>query len=101
MVTLEDIKNEQDKTYNDPQTDRKLTDIMRRADSKIRKYVGIDEKTEFNPEEDSLFINLCRYMDNKVEEMFEGDYQHAINEARAVRMVEAMASAEEDGENDN
>lgn len=101
MVTLEDVKNELDITYDDPQTDRKLTGIMRRAESKIRKYTGIDEETELNPEEDELIINYCRYAFNNALEMFETNYQHAINEARAVRTVEAMASAEEDGENGN
>lgn len=99
MVTLEDLKNELDITYNDPQTDRKLTGIMRRAESKIRKYTGIDEETELNPEEDELFINYCRYAFNNALEMFETNYQREINEARAVRMVEAMAAAEEDGKN--
>lgn len=101
MVTLEDIKNELDITYNDPQTDRKLTGIMRRAESKVRKYVGIDEGTELNPEEDELLINYCRYAFNNALEMFETNYQREINEARAVRMVEAMASAEEDSKNGN
>lgn len=101
MVTLEELKNELDITYNDPLTDRKLTGIMRRAESKIRKYVGIDDSTELNAEEDELFINYCRYAFNNALEMFETNYQRAINEARAVRMVEAMASAEEDSKNGN
>lgn len=98
MLSLEEVKNELDKTYDDPLTDRKLTAIMRRAESKVRKYVGIDDSTEFNAEEDELFINYCRYADNNALDMFEVNFQREINEARAVRMVEAMASAEEGGE---
>lgn len=99
MISLEDVKNELDVTYDNPQTDRKLTGILCRAESKIRKYTGISDDTDFNPEEEELIINYCRYAYNNALEMFEANFQREINEARAVREVEAALLEESEAEN--
>lgn len=98
MLSLEDVKNELDITFDDPRNDRKITAIMRRAESKIRKYVGVDEETELNLEEEALIVNYCRYDYNNALEMFETNFQREINEARSVRVVEAALTEESEGE---
>lgn len=98
MLSLEDVKNELDITFDDPRNDRKISAILRRAESKVRKYVGINEETELNLEEEALIINYCRYEYNSALEMFEKNFQCEINEARSVREVEAAFAEESEGE---
>lgn len=101
-MTLEMLKNELDITWDDPQTDRKLSDILRRAESTLNEYAG--EPIDFTDEttwEAQLLLDCCRYMWNHAFEDFETNFRAQLISLRAKRQVRDYAASESNAETED
>lgn len=94
MLTLDDVKNYLNITYEDEDVNSKLSGIMTRADYKIRDLVAAAADAELTPSEEQLVLDLCRYIFNDAAEDFEKNFQGDINGARGKRQVAAMIAEE-------
>lgn len=72
---LNDVRNYLDITYEDEETDRKLTGIMKRGMTYLNGIAGkeLDFQEEGNPR--ALLFDYCRYARNNVSELFEGNFR--------------------------
>lgn len=95
MVDIDEVKNYLNRTYDDPESDKKLMGVMKRAESKVRKLIGAVNGEELEPDEEQLFLDCCRYFDNNAAEEFEGNFRETINSLRAAREVAGMNEASE------
>ncbi len=84
-----ELRNELDRTWDDPEEDKKLMSILSRAQHKINKYAGaeIDYSTDLNAKQ--LLFDCCRYIYNKASEDFENNYNSELLMLRAGYAVEA------------
>ena len=97
MITLEDVKNYLNVTYEDQDVDTKLTGILARADSNVRDLAAVAEGAELTPTEEQLVLDACRYIWNDAFEDFSGNFMSVINGARAKRQVEFVTEAANNG----
>ena len=97
MITLEDVKNYLNITYEDQDVDTKLTGILARADSSVRDLAAIAEGAELTPTEEQLVLDACRYIWNDAFEDFSGNFMSVINGVRAKRQVESVGGGENGG----
>lgn len=97
MITLEDVKNYLNATYEDEDVDTKLTGILTRADSNVRDLVAAAASAELTPTEEQLVLDACRYIWNDAFEDFSGNFLSVINGARAKRQVEFVGGGENGG----
>ena len=97
MITLEDVKNYLNITYEDEDVDTKLTGILARADSNVRDLAAIAEGAELTPTEEQLVLDACRYIWNDAFEDFSGNFISVINGVRAKRQVESVGGGENGG----
>ena len=96
MLTLAEVKNYLNVTYEDEDVDAKLTGILTRADYKVRDLVAASADAELTPSEEQLVLDACRYFFNDAAEDFETNFQGDINGARGKRQVAAMVAEEAD-----
>ena len=92
MLELSDVKNYLNITYEDEDIDTKLSGILSRADSHIRKVTAVSAEEELNPDEEQLILDCCRYIFNDAFEDFDNNFMPTINGCRAARQVAAMES---------
>lgn len=97
MITLEDVKNYLNITYEDQDVDTKLTGILARADSNVRDLAAVAEGAELTPTEEQLVLDACRYIWNDAFEDFSRNFMSVINGARAKRQVEIVGGGENGG----
>ena len=100
MLSLGVVKNYLNRTYEDVDVDRKVSGIMLRGVSYIRRYVGIDKfpEKELTAEEEQLVLDYCRYVDNNAFEDFENNFLSELQTARDNRHIEAYREANSESE---
>lgn len=92
MLELSDVKNYLNITYEDEDIDAKLSGILSRADSHVRKLSAVSTEEELNPDEEQLVLDCCRYIFNDAFEDFDTNFMPVINGCRAARQIAAMES---------
>jgi hypothetical protein len=95
MLDLAAIKNELDKTYDDPRIDDKVAGILARAEAHIRKICAVPAGADLEPTEEQIVIDCCRYIDNNAFEDFDNNFMGVINGCRSAREAAAFAPAPE------
>lgn len=95
MITLEDVRNYLDITYEDEDIDRKLTGIMTRAEAHVRELAAAEEN-ELTDTESQLVLDCCRYIWNDAFEDFANNFLGTVNGARAKREI-AAAEVDDSG----
>lgn len=98
MITIIEVKNYLNVTYHDSDVDIKIDGILKRAEARIRKRVGITKETQLTEEEEQLVLDCCRYIFNDAAEIFEDSFMVDLETARNNRMIEAYR-AEKEAEN--
>lgn len=85
-------------TYNDPDTDDRVDDIMGQADADMRGLLGIDDE-EFSFEqagtEQALFLAYCFYEWNDALDDFGVNYAAKVAQCRDRWMVRQYAEDEQ------
>lgn len=94
MISLDDLKNYLNITYEDQDIDAKLTGILARADKYVRSRTAAAAGDALTDTEEQLVYDACRYMFNDAFEDFEGNFMHILTAERAVRQVAAAESEE-------
>lgn len=89
---LSDVRNYLDITYEDAETDRKLTGIIERGKKYLDNVAGeeLDYDTEDTPR--SLLMDYCRYVRNNTLELFEVNFRADLISLRMGRQVEGYAA---------
>lgn len=98
MITIIEVKNYLNVTYNDSDVDRKIDGILKRAEARIRNRVGISKEIQLTEAEEQLVLDCCRYIFNDAAEIFEDSFMVDLETARNNRMIEAYR-AEKEAEN--
>lgn len=93
---LDEVKNYLDITWNDPQTDLKLTGIIARGKKYLNRTAGkeLDFEVEDKPKE--LLLDYCRYVRSKALEMFQQNYLHELLSLQMESEVEAYEAENSD-----
>ncbi len=92
---LEDVRNYLDITYQDAETDKKITGIVARGIAKLDGIAGTKQDYETEGRPRALLFDYCRYARNNVVELFEENFQ---SDLIALRMGgQANDFAEEQG----
>ena len=75
---LEDVKNYLDITWEDPESDIKLSGIIKRGMRYIDNVAGreMDYTVEDKPRE--LLFDYCRYVRSNALDMFQANYLHEL-----------------------
>lgn len=89
-MTLEEVKNYLNITYDDEDIDEKLTGIINRADAYIRNVVAAGSEDTLTEIENQLMLDACRYIFNDAFEDFTRNFLTEINGARSLRLIAAM-----------
>lgn len=98
MLTLSEIKNQLDITWDDEADDSKLLNIARRAQTTVAGLIGTPKRkffttdSESSSEEESdeaeqLFLDACRYMRDNAFEDFRTNFAGNILSLRAANSV--------------
>lgn len=83
------VKNHLDITWQDEDTDKKITGIIEDVESKLNHKLGA-EIDYFSPgAERRLFLNYCDYIYSGITNEFEKAYKDEINELRRKYAVKA------------
>ena len=72
---LEAVRNYLDITYEDPETDEKLTGIIARGRAYLDNVAGVSQDYEKEGLARSLLFDYCRYARSNVLELFEQNFQ--------------------------
>ena len=92
---LGDVRNYLDITWQDDETDRKLTGIIKRGMAYINQAAGAEQDYTAEGMPRTLLFDYCRYARNNASEMFDGNFRA---ELIALRMgVQADDYAREQG----
>lgn len=89
-MTLEEVKNYLNITYDDEDIDAKLTGIINRADAYIRNVVAAGADDTLTETENQLVLDACRYIFNDAFEDFTRNFLTEINGARSLRLIAAL-----------
>lgn len=75
---LEDVKNYLDITWNDENTDKKITGIIERGKKYLNSAAGseLDYSSDDKPKE--LLLDYCRYVRSNALEEFQNNYLHEL-----------------------
>ncbi len=95
-MTLETLKNYLRITWDDPETDKRLSGILTRAEHILSSFAGV--KIIFddsNPVECQLLLDLCRYIYNEAYEEFKVNFSAELISLRAKYAVKEMSENEE------
>ncbi len=90
MALVEQVKRKLDITWQDADTDRRVSDIMDTAAITLRHKLGITESAyDFSEAglENLLFLALCLYEWNHAANEFEPNYANEIAQCRAMHDV--------------
>lgn len=85
-------------TWDDPDTEARVTDHMASADAVLRAKIGIpDASFDFGDPgvENLLYLNYCYYAWNDAEDDFFANYEHDIAQARRKWEVIQFAAEKE------
>lgn len=83
-MTLSELKNYLCITWEEPETDKRLTAILARAENILSSYSGV--KLDFddsNSAECQLLLDLCRYINNEAYEEFKINFSAELILLRA------------------
>ncbi|WP_394923263.1 hypothetical protein [uncultured Robinsoniella sp.] len=72
---LSDVRNYLDITYDDPETDQKLTGIIERGKVYLDNIAGVQQDYEKETASRQLLFDYCRYARNNALESFEGNFK--------------------------
>lgn len=89
-MTLDDVKNYLNVTYDDEDIDTKLAGILTRADVYIRNVVAAGSEDTLTEIENQLILDACRYIFNDAFEDFTRNFLTEINGARSLRLIAAL-----------
>lgn len=89
-LTLDNVKNYLNVTYDDEDIDTKLTGILSRADVYIRNVVAAGANDTLTEVENQLVLDACRYIFNDAFEDFARNFLTEINGARSLRLIAAL-----------
>lgn len=96
-MRLETVKNYLDITWDDSDTDAKLTGIISRAEATLESYAGVElDFSEEGTPEAQLLLDLCRYIWWDCFEDFKTNYRSELIMLRANAMTAADDTEEED-----
>jgi len=94
-MTLETLKTELDITWQDEKTDRRLSDILSRAESVLNGYAGAElDFSDESTAEAQLLLDCCRYMWEHAFDDFKKNYADELIMLRANRAVKDHADEE-------
>lgn len=102
MPLIDQVKRKLDITWNDEDTDRRVADIVDSVSPILRHKLGItDSEFDFSKagQEHDLFLALCLYKWNHVDNEFDDNYENEIAQCQAVHEV-AHFRLESEGNND-
>ncbi|MGN0612403.1 MAG: phage head-tail connector protein [Porcipelethomonas sp.] len=92
-MTLKELKNALRITWDDEDSDSRLSGILERAKGILSSYAGKELAfDDTQPFEKQLLIELCRYIDNEALEDF------SINYAAELLQLRAKYAVDESGE---
>lgn len=95
---VETVKRKLRITYDDPDTDARVEEMVADAEDELRYVLGIhDESFDFDGPgaERSLLVNLCFYEDNGAADEFWANYAGKIAQCREKWIVMQFAENEE------
>ena len=96
---IEAVKNKCYITDTNEITIARLSNIIKIAQTKVKRLIGVDEDFDFeeegNEEELDLFLNYCWYDWNDSSNEFKDNYLDDINSIRHKHEVEQYAAEEE------
>lgn len=99
MLTLSEIKNQLDMTWDDEADDKKVLSIARRAQTTVAGLIGTPARKFFTEDSESssegvydeaeqLFLDACRYMRDNAYEDFRTNFASNILSLRAANSVD-------------
>lgn len=74
MALLDDVKNYLDITWEDEQTDLKLTGIIERGKKYLNKVAGKELNFDAEDKPKELLLDYCRYVRSNALEVFQQNY---------------------------
>lgn len=72
---LSDVRNYLDITYDDPETDQKLTGIIERGKVYLDNIAGVQQDYDNESASRQLLFDYCRYARNSALEYFEENFK--------------------------
>ena len=87
MDLLKELKNYLDITWDNEDTDSKLTGILGRAESTLNAYAGYEISFSEQPDSKQLLFDCCRYIYNNALEDFKINFQQELIMLRANQAV--------------
>lgn len=75
---IDELKRILNINWEDSETDLKLEEVIKRAESKVNTLLGSNIDYENNQEARSLLLNYARYDYNNASEYFEENYHKEI-----------------------
>lgn len=100
MALLDEVKNYLDITWQDQDTETKLTGIVERGKKYIDKISGKEQDYDQNDLAKSLLLDYCLYARNQALAEFAHDYQHELMQLQIRADIERWQDANEDSEED-
>lgn len=95
-MTLSELKNYLCITWEEQETDKRLTAILARAENILSSYAGV--KLDFDDSDSAecqLLLDLCRYINNEAYEEFKINFSAELISLRAKYAVKELAENEE------
>lgn len=85
---LDDLKNYLQITWEDEETNKRVSGILSRATALLNKYAGVEIDFDKNEDERQLLFDCCRYIYNNSLAHFEKDFSGDLISLRAQYAVE-------------
>lgn len=94
-ILLDDVKNYLNVTWEDTNTDKKLTGIIERGKRYLDTIAGekLDYTTEDKPKE--LLLDYCRYVRSNALEEYQKNFLHELLSLQMYREVARYASEDD------
>lgn len=93
---LDELKNYLDITWDDADSDSKLSGILERAETILCSYAGTTIDFTENLSEKQLLFDLCRYIRSNALEDFKNNFSAELIMLRAKYQTEAVEDDEEE-----
>lgn len=87
MSLLDDVKNYLDITWDDPESDKKLSGIVNRGISYLQDHAGGALSFETEGQARALLFDYCRYVRSNALEMFGVNFRGELIALRSEREV--------------
>lgn len=95
-MLLDEVKNYLDITWNDTQTDLKLTGIIERGKKYLNRAAGKELDFDANDKPKELLLDYCRYVRSNALEMFQQNYLNELLSLQIESEVDAYEAANPD-----